>query len=597
MPLEVGQRLGDYEVQQMLGVGGMGHVYRVRNIISNRTEAMKVLLPDLTAEPDLATRFISEIRTLASFDHPNIAQLHTALIAENQLIMMMEYVEGYTLEQIAKQRTMPVGEVAGYVSQALSALGYAHERGVVHRDVKPANLMVTSHGIVKLMDFGIAKSRVENNNHTRPGTTMGSLYYMSPEQVRGDTVDARSDIYSVGIVLYELLAGRRPFEADTTFTILNKQLNEQPQPPIELNPAIPAGLNAIILIALAKDPGQRFQNAEAFRNALKSYVTSPGAQEAAAPAMSVAAAAVAAANTPVPASATAFAATPTPQPRAAAAMPPAYAAVPQQQAGPTLVPAKPARSNKALWIATGAIAVVLALVAVGVAVPHWRMTHAAGSAATTAAATPSQDLPTLPPPPSDNPAPSGTSSTTSSQPSGQPPSTDNSVPAAAAQQSAGQPPAPASHEDVDRVKEHKQAEERKQEQARLEAQQAADLAAQQAAAQQARQRAAQQPEQPSRDPMQRPQRDGAEVLAQVQERMVDMEARANTARRQVGQIRKQQEAQGLGLRNDVESAESRLESYLNAAKADVARGDAMAARQDLNKAEPELNTLERFLGH
>src|SRR5580658_1216225 len=178
MPLQVGQRIGDYEVQQMLGVGGMGHVYRVRNIISNRTEAMKVLLPDLTAEPDLATRFISEIRTLASFDHPNIAQLHTALIADNQLIMMMEYVEGYTLEQIAKQRAMPVGEVAGYVSQALSALGYAHERGVVHRDVKPANLMVTSHGILKLMDFGIAKSKVENNNQTRPGTTLGSLYYM-----------------------------------------------------------------------------------------------------------------------------------------------------------------------------------------------------------------------------------------------------------------------------------------------------------------------------------------------------------------------------------------------------------------------------------
>ena len=252
MPFEVGQRLGDYEVQAMLGVGGMGHVYRVRNIISNRTEAMKVLLPDLTAEPDLATRFISEIRTLASFDHPNIAQLHTALVAENQLIMMMEFVEGYTLEQLAKQRSMPIPEVAGYLSQALSALSYTHSRGVVHRDIKPANLMVTSHGIVKLMDFGIAKSQIENNNYTRPGTTIGSLYYMSPEQVRGGAVDGRSDIYSAGIVLYELLAGRWPFEADTTFTILNKQLNEPPQPPIELNPAIPAGLNGLILMALAK---------------------------------------------------------------------------------------------------------------------------------------------------------------------------------------------------------------------------------------------------------------------------------------------------------------------------------------------------------
>src|SRR6201992_1444780 len=143
MPFQVGQRVGDYEVLQLLGAGGMGHVYRVRNIISNRLEAMKVLLPDLTAEPDLAMRFISEIRTLAGFDHPNIAQLRTALQADNQLVMVMEFVEGYTLEQLAGQRHMPVPEVAGYISQALSALAYAHDRGVIHRDIKPANLMVT----------------------------------------------------------------------------------------------------------------------------------------------------------------------------------------------------------------------------------------------------------------------------------------------------------------------------------------------------------------------------------------------------------------------------------------------------------------------
>src|SRR5277367_5657977 len=168
--------------------------------------------------------------------------------------------------------------------------------------------MITSHGLVKLMDFGIAKSH-NDPQLTRPGTTVGSLYYMSPEQVKGDTVDARSDIYSTGIVLYELLAGRRPFEADTTFTILNKQLNEPPQPPIELNPAIPAGLNAIILIALAKDPDQRFQNADAFRNALKSFCSASSPQKTVtAPIVSIAAAAVMAANTPVPASATSFAA-------------------------------------------------------------------------------------------------------------------------------------------------------------------------------------------------------------------------------------------------------------------------------------------------
>ncbi len=604
MPLEVGQRLGDYEVQQMLGVGGMGHVYRVRNIISNRTEAMKVLLPDLTAEPDLATRFISEIRTLASFDHPNIAQLHTALIAENQLIMMMEYVEGYTLEQIAKQRTMPVGEVVGFVSQALSALGYAHERGVVHRDVKPANLMVTSHGIIKLMDFGIAKSNVENNNHTRPGTTMGSLYYMSPEQVRGDTVDARSDIYSTGIVLYELLAGRRPFEADTTFTILNKQLNEPPQPPIELNPAIPAGLNAIILIALAKDPGERFQNAEAFRNALKAYCTSTATP---APAASIAAAAVAAANAPAAsssggfASATAIAApagSATPPPRADAAPPPAFAEV--SQSGPGTGPVTPARSNKALWIATGAIAAVLALVAVGVAVPHWMKTHAAaGSASATtggATPTPSQTQPT--PPSTDDAASNGSSPAASGDQSPAAPAAMNdSMPmpmaAAAPAQPAGAAPAP-SHDDAGRAREHKQADDHKKQQTLL-VQQAGNQAAAQMGQQQQERRDRTQSQQG--DAGSQPQRESnAEVMSQVQERLVRMNAMSTSTRRQVDQIRKQQEASGLGLRGDVDSAESLLESYLNAARSDVDRGDALAARQELNKAQPELQTLQKFLG-
>jgi serine/threonine-protein kinase len=163
-------------------------------------EAMKVLLPDLSAEPELANRFISEIRTLASFDHPNIAQLHTAFQADNRLVMIMEYVEGFTLDQRAKQSPLPLDEVLDYITQVLSALSYAHSRGVIHRDIKPGNMMVTPHGVLKLMDFGIAKSAADPHQ-TRPGTTMGSLYYMSPEQVRGTTVDARSDIYSVGISL------------------------------------------------------------------------------------------------------------------------------------------------------------------------------------------------------------------------------------------------------------------------------------------------------------------------------------------------------------------------------------------------------------
>src|SRR6185437_16085364 len=220
MALEQGQRVGDYEVLSLLGTGGMGQVYRVRNIISDRQEAMKVLLPDYASEPELAARFVVEIRTVAALEHPNIAQLRTAFQFQNQLVMVMEFVEGVTLEKLAGSERIPVESVLDYAAQVLSALSYAHNRGVTHRDIKPANIMITSHGLVKLMDFGIAKS-TENLQLTRPGTTMGSIYYMSPEQVLGGTVDARSDLYSLGVTLYEMLTGRRPFHADSSYRVLN----------------------------------------------------------------------------------------------------------------------------------------------------------------------------------------------------------------------------------------------------------------------------------------------------------------------------------------------------------------------------------------
>ena len=268
MPFEVGQLAGDYEILGILGNGGMGRVYRVRNTISNRVEAMKVLLPDLSAEPGLAERFIGEIRTVARLEHPNIAKLHTAFKLDNQLVMVMEFVEGQTLAERARQSPLLPDDALNYTGQVLAALSYAHQNGVIHRDIKPSNIMVTQQGMVKLMDFGIAKSSAEPLL-TRPGTTVGSMLYMSPEQVRGTAVDARSDLYSLGVVLYELTAGRRPFEADSTYGILDAQLNAAPTPPLQLNPGLPPLLNDVILTALAKDPAQRFQTADAFRKAVE----------------------------------------------------------------------------------------------------------------------------------------------------------------------------------------------------------------------------------------------------------------------------------------------------------------------------------------
>jgi len=339
MPIEIGQTVSDYQILELLGRGGMGRVYRVRNIISQRVEAMKVLLDDLAADPDLAERFTSEIRTLARLDHPNIAKLHTAITFDNQLLMLMELLEGRTLASRAKQGPIGLGEIVDFTSQTLAALAYAHKAGVIHRDVKPSNVMITPHGIVKLMDFGIAKSE-SDHNRTRTGMTMGSMLYMSPEQVRGSNVDARSDIYSVGVMLYELVTGKLPFDADNTHAILDAQLNQAPQPPIEVNPALPAALNEIILTAMAKEPMRRFQSADAFRKALDTLAPHP------------------------------------------VAAPNAAAAVAALQPG----------SNRGLWMALGAVACICVLVAGAITLPGFFKSHASSKqAAVVAQPTPRLD--------------------------------------------------------------------------------------------------------------------------------------------------------------------------------------------------------------
>jgi serine/threonine protein kinase len=583
MAFEVGQRVGDYEVVKMLGIGGMGHVYLVRNIISNRTEAMKVLLPDLTAERDLAMRFISEIRTLAGFDHPNIAQLRTAYQANNQLIMIMEFVEGSTLEQMAITRPLTVQETAGYISQALSALGYAHEHGVVHRDIKPANLMVTSHGIVKLMDFGIAKSANDELQQTRPGTTIGSLHYMSPEQVRGGTIDARSDLYSVGVLLYELSAGRRPFEADTTFSILNQQLNVEPTPPIEFNPELPAGLNQIIMKALAKDPDQRYQTANEFRQALKAFrvadapaattvmpVPTPLASmpPASAPPMPMPIPAVSAATAP-----TQIMGASTPPPAFSTvpntAPPPAYNYAasaqqpPQQIPHSTPIPPPSARSggHRGLWIATGALVVLLVLVGVGFALPHIASTFAGSRAAlvdtSSASSQPAaQETASTPQPATQQASTSAVpeSNTTTSAPQT---ASNNTAPIV---RSGNSSPAPHSGN---------------------------------------QQTAGSYSPATNTPTMNHPASQPANEtgIEEAQERYTQLLARSNAARRGIDRIRKQQEADGLGMRGDIEASDSRLGSYISTASSALARGDSAAAQRAMDKAEPDLTTVEKFLGH
>ena len=267
--MDVNNRIGDYEILEELGRGGMGRVYRVRNVISDRVEAMKVLLPDLVSRADLESRFLREIKTLAALEHPNIATLRTAMKDGDQLVMIMEFVDGESLSQRLKRGPLPVAEALTYVDHVLDALSYAHARHVIHRDIKPANMMLSSDGLVKLTDFGIARSR-NDVTLTAAGTTTGSLPYMSPEQVNAEPTDARSDLYSVGISLYEMVTGQRPFQADSDFAVMVAHLKEVPRPPMELAPALGPELNAVIMKAIEKSPADRYQSADDFRNALLS---------------------------------------------------------------------------------------------------------------------------------------------------------------------------------------------------------------------------------------------------------------------------------------------------------------------------------------
>ncbi len=225
---ETSKRIGDYEILKELGAGGMGKVYQVRNVITDRIEAMKVLLPDLAATQDLAARFLREVKLTASLDHPNICALRTAFSNDNRLYMVMEYVEGTTMATKLDMGPLSVNDAVKYISQVLSAVSYAHQRHIIHRDIKPANMMLTTQGVIKLMDFGIARSGDERGL-TMTGTTLGSIGYMSPEQVKGDPTDGRSDLYSVGIVLYEFVTGRRPFVANSEYSIMAAHLNQVPE--------------------------------------------------------------------------------------------------------------------------------------------------------------------------------------------------------------------------------------------------------------------------------------------------------------------------------------------------------------------------------
>ncbi len=543
MSMKVGDLIGDYEVLEILGAGGMGEVYKVRNTISNRVEAAKVLLPDLAGNPALADRFTREIRVLAALDHPNIAKLHTAQRVNNQLLMIMEFVEGTTLEQLLERGRVPVADAVRYFDQVLSALAYAHERGVVHRDIKPANMMLTPSGVIKLMDFGIAKAATDQRL-TQTGFTLGSLYYMSPEQIRGDTaLDTRSDIYSLGISLYELVTGKRPFEGDSQYSVMAAHLQQAPVPPVQLDPTLPETLNDIILMAIAKEPEKRFQTAAAFQRALVAAGGGAGIEASAAPA--------------APAHAES-----------------ARQPEPWEQPRPVH-----ARNSRVLYLLAGSMATIALLVFAAIQIPKWRSTRAGETQAP--AAEVQEISPAVPSAENEAPAaePDFGATHTPAQPvvpvSQQPPApareaTPRRQPAAAAtiaarppeltvlppgRQPPEEPPAPAQQPPT------------------------APAAASSGSVA------------PPAAPA-----PGEAALREMREQLMLMAIRVGAVRNSIATLRRSQEASGLGLRGDIAAGEQRLTYYLDEAEAALAERDAEAAKNYLSQAERQLRTLEKFLG-
>jgi eukaryotic-like serine/threonine-protein kinase len=528
---EIGSRAGDYEVLAVLGAGGMGQVYKVRNVISDRIEAMKVLLPNLEGDPDLADRFMREIKVQASLDHPNIAALHTALRIDNQLLMLMEYVEGTTLEDLLRNGPVPIDKAVDYMAQVLSALSYAHARGIVHRDLKPANMILTPKGVIKLMDFGIAKLAADRKL-TQTGSTVGSLYYMSPEQIKGSVdLDPRSDLYSLGIAMYEILAGERPFKGDSEYSIMVAHLEHTPVPLLQVNPGLPPALNEIVFMSFEKDPAKRFQTADAFRNALLGFAKT---RQVASP-------------LPPPAERPiSMPASPLPQ------APPLPQALPLPQAP---------QSRRGLYIVVGSVLTIAVFVLAMTQIPKFMRTRA-------------ENAPVA--------APMQTPMATQNEPVPASTNTPEPVAAPASQpQTQAQPPM--------QVQTRRPAFQQAPQQTSQQPQQAPAQPVQQMV-QQSPAPVQQPAAAPAVDSAKIAQ------LREVREQLMLLDVRANAVKGSIDRLRQAQARQGLGLRQDISAGLQRMEYYLDETEAAHKRGDAAGAKTSLSAAERETSKLEGFLG-
>lgn len=572
----IGKQIGSYRIEEKLGEGGMGVVYKATDLDLDRPVAIKVLSADLSQDPALLERFRAEAKAQAHLSHANIASLYNLLNIDGHTAIVMEYLEGETFDQILRRRGLvPWEQAVPWFRQALLGIGFAHRMGIIHRDIKPSNIMVNRHGIVKVMDFGIAKV-IGGQRLTKTGMQVGTVAYMSPEQVKNQPVDIRTDIYCLGVTLYELLTAHLPFESDSDFQVMSDHVNTPPPPPTRHYPYIPSGIQECVLKALEKDPDARFQSAEEFGAALEH----PEGTAAAAQAGVQAAAPDALPTLP---------ATPTPTPPTPHFQPEAMNSAPAAASVAAAAAPTGSKGTTILFAGVAVVLIVMATFVYGATVVGRRFFRSKIPVVATAAnsrgelgdnstrAKPSELRDSVTPATAQKPAPREQGNQ-AAEDTGNTPNVLSAL--AQATKSDAENKAPADRP----VKSSGPAAPRQ------------TIAARPATAHDSLPQQQESQAQPPAAEQNAPPPASASELEAASETLVKLHGRIDAANQSLTGMKQQMAAQGLGLRGDIVAAESRMYSYFQMADRALQNRDVASAQKNIERTEEELTKIEHFLG-